>query len=126
MAANELLRYHPVDDVYEEWLDLHRPFRCTAPRPARAMKLRRRPGRLLLRKAPWLQGAWPLGGTRSVRCQRGKSRAAKKSLARKKLPGRSLLQHVATMLLLPHVKTQLQRVGTCKTKLSVTQGLPWP
>src|SRR3954465_11939433 len=21
IAANELLRYHPVDDVYEEWLD---------------------------------------------------------------------------------------------------------
>ena len=92
---------------------LRRPFRCTAPRPARAMKLRRHPGRLLLRTAPWLQGAWPLGGTRSVRCQRGKSRAAKKSLARKKLPGRSLLQHVATIPL-------LQRVGTCKTRLSVT------
>ena len=56
----------------------------------------------------------------------GKSRAAKKSLVRKKLPGCSLLQHVATMLLLLHVKTQLQHVGTCKTKLSVTQGLPWP
>ena len=81
------------------------PFRCTAPCPAWATKLRRRPGRLLLKKAPWLQGARPLGGTRSVRCQRSKSRAAKKSLARKKLPGRSLLQHVATMLLLPRVKT---------------------
>ena len=94
------------------------------------MKLRWCPGRLLLRKAPWLQGAWPLGGTHSVSWQRGKSRAAKKSLARKKLPGRSLLQHVATMLLLPHAKTprcsQLQRVGTCKTKLPVIQGLPWP
>ena len=21
IAANELLRYHPVDDLYEEWLD---------------------------------------------------------------------------------------------------------
>ena len=83
------------------------------------MKLRRRPGRLLLRKAPWLQGAWPLGGTRSVRCQRSKNGAAKKSLARQKLPGRSLLQHVATIPL-------LQRVGTCNTRLSVTQGLPWP
>ena len=94
------------------------------------MKLRGRLNRLPLKKAPWPQGAWPLGGTRSIRCQRGKSRAAKKSLTRKKLPGRSLLQHVATMLLLPHVKTprcsQLQHMGTCKTKLSVTQGLPWP
>ena len=105
ITANELLRYRPVDDVYEEWLDrvaeLVRaaggspapsvPLHRTAPRPARAMKLRRRPGRLLLKKAPWLQGEWPLGRTRSVRCQRGKSRAAKKSLARKKLPGCSLL-----------------------------------
>ena len=125
IAANELLRYCPVDDVYEEWLDrvaelvraaggspapsvpLHRT------RLARATKLQRRPGCLLHKKAPWLQGAWPLGGTRTVRCQRGKSRAAKKSLARKKLPGRSLLQHVATI-------PPLQRVGTCKTRLSVT------
>ena len=80
IAANELLRYRPVDDVYEEWLDrvaelvratgalLRRPFRCTAPHPARVTKLRGRPNRLLLKKAPWLQGAWPLGGTRSVRC----------------------------------------------------------
>ena len=92
----------------------------------RAKRLWQCPGRFLLKKTPWLQGVWPLGGTRSVRCQRGKSRADKKSLARKKLPGRSLLQHVVTKLLLPHVKTQLQRVGTCKTKLSVTQGLSWP
>ena len=94
------------------------------------MKLRGRLSRLPLKKAPWPQGARPLGGTCSVRRQRGKSRAAKKSLSCKKLPGRSLLQHVATMLLLPRVKTprcsQLQRVGTCKTKLPVTQGLPWP
>ena len=131
IAANELLRYRPVDDVFEEWLDRvaelvraagalpHRPFRCTAPCPAWAKRLRRRPGRLLLKKTPWLQGAWPLGGTRSVRCQHSKNRAAKKSLARQKLPGRSLLQHVATILLLQHV-------GTCKTRLSVTQGRPWP
>ena len=50
--------------------------------------------------------------------------SCQEALARKKLPGRSLLQHVATMLLLPRVKTprcsQLQRMGTCKTRLSVT------
>ena len=99
IAANELLRYRPVDDVYEEWLDhitelVRAAGGCSAPsapRPARATRLRRRPGRLLLKKTPWLQGAWPLGGTRSVRRQRGKSRTVKKSLARKKLPGRSLL-----------------------------------
>ena len=103
IMENELLRYRPVDDVYEDGSTaspsssalqgalLRRPFRCTAPRPMRAMKLRRRPGRLLLRKAPWLQGAWPLGGTRSVRRQHSNNRAVKKSLAHKKLPGRSLL-----------------------------------
>ena len=103
IAANELLRYRPVNDVYKEWLDrvaelvraaggspapsvpLHRI------RLARVTKLWGHPSRLLLKKAPWLQGAWPLGGTHSVRCQRGKSRAVKKSLARKKLPGRFLL-----------------------------------
>ena len=79
------------------------------------MKLLERLSLLLLKKVPWLQGASPLGGTRSVRCQRGKSRAAKKSLARKKLPRRSLLQHVKT----PRC-SQLLPVGTCKTRLSVT------
>ena len=55
------------------------------------MKLRGCLSHIPLKKAPWPQGAWPLGGTRSVRRQRGKSRAAKKSLACKKVPGRSLL-----------------------------------
>ena len=82
IAANELLRYRPVDDVYEEWLDrVAELVRATGGSP----------GRLLLKKTPWLQDAWPRGGTRSVRCQRGKSGAAKKSLARQKLPGHSLL-----------------------------------
>ena len=79
LTANELLRYRPVDDVYEEWLDrvaelvraaggsptpsfsLHR-----AP-PYVAMKLLGRLSRLPLKKAPWPQGARPLGGTRHVR-----------------------------------------------------------
>ena len=59
IAANELLHYRPVDDVYEEWLD-------------RIAEL----------------------------VQRSKNGAAKKSLARKGLPGRSLLQ-------LRHAKTPL-------------------
>ena len=80
ITANELLRYRPVDDVYEEWLDrvaelvraaggspaLSVPLHRTPPRAGD--EARRRPGRLLLKKMPWLQGAWPLGGTRSVRC----------------------------------------------------------
>ena len=107
-----------------------RPSRCTAPRPARAMKLLGRLSRLHLKKAPWPQGARPLGGTRSVRCLRGKSRAVKKSLARKKLPGRSLLRHAATLLRLRHAKTPrcslLQRVGTLKIELSTSRSLPWP
>ena len=142
LAVNELLRYRPVDDLYEEWLDRvaelvraaggspRRPFRCAAPRPTRATKLRGRTSRLLSKKMLWLQGAWPLGGTRSVRCQRSKNGAAKKSLARKGLPGHSLLRHAATLLQLWHAKTprysQQQRMRTRKTKLSLTQSLPWP
>ena len=94
------------------------------------MKLRGHLSRLLLKKAPWPQGAWPLGGTHSVRCQRGKSRVAKRSLVPKKPPECSLLWPVATTLLFQHAKTprcsQLQQMGTRKTKLFVTQGLPWP
>ena len=92
------------------------------------MKLLGRLSRLPLKKAPWLQGAWPLGGTRPVRNQLGRSRAAKRSLALEKLPECSLLQLVPTTLLLRHIKTprcsQLQRMGTRRTKLFVTQGLP--
>src|SRR4051812_46147229 len=77
---------------------LRRPLRCAAPRPVRAMKLRGRTSRLLSKKTPWLEGAWPLGGTRSVRRQPSKNGAAKKSLDRKRLPERSLLRLAATLL----------------------------
>ena len=69
------------------------------------MKLQRRLSRLPLKKAPWPQGAWLLGRTRSVWCQRSKSGAAKRSLAPKKLPEWSLLRPVATTLLFQHAKT---------------------
>ena len=80
IAANELLRYCPVDDVYEEWLDrvaelvrtaggspvpsflLHRATPC-AGNDARGCL-----SRLPLKKAPWPQGAWPLDGTHPDRC----------------------------------------------------------
>ena len=94
------------------------------------MKLLGRLNRLPLKKAPWLQGARPLGGTRPVRNQHGRSRAAKRSLALEKLPERSLLRLVPTTLLLQHVKTprctQLRRTGTRKTEPFVLQGLLWP
>ena len=69
------------------------------------MKLRGRLSRLLLNKAPWPQGAWPLGGTHSVRRQRSESRVAKRSLAPKKLPECSLLRPITTTLLFQHAKT---------------------
>ena len=94
------------------------------------MKLLGRLSRLPLKKAPWPQGAHPLGGTRSVRRHHGKSKAAKKSLAREKLPERSLLRLVPTTFLLQHVKTprctQLRHTGTRKTEPFVLQGLLWP
>src|SRR3954468_11745758 len=48
---------------------LHRPLRCAAPRHALAMKFRGRTSRPPSKKTPWIQGAWPLGGTHSIRCQ---------------------------------------------------------
>ena len=94
------------------------------------MKLLGRLSRLPLKKAPWLQGVRPLGGTRPVRNQRGRSRAAERSLTLLKLPERSLLRPVPTTLLLQHVKTprctQLRRTGARKTEHFVPQGLLWP
>ena len=87
------------------------------------MKLLGRLSRLPLKKAPWLQGVRPLGGTRPVRNQRDRSRATKRSRALEKLPERSLLRLIPTTLLLQHVKTprctQLRRTGTRRTKISV-------
>ena len=82
------------------------------------MKLLGRLSHLPLKKAPWLQGAWPLGGTRPVRNQRSRSRAAKRSHALEKLLERSLLQHVKTLRCL-----QPRCMGTRRTKLFVAQGL---
>ena len=78
------------------------------------MKLLGRLSCLHLKKAPWPQGARPLGRTRSARRQRGKSRAAKKSLALEKLPECSLVQHIKTLPC-----PQPRRMGTRRTKLSV-------
>ena len=69
------------------------------------MKLRGRLSHLPLKKAPWPQGAWPLGGTLFVRRQRSGSRVAKRSLVPKKLPECSLLRPVATTLMFQHAKT---------------------
>src|SRR3954470_5108560 len=100
IAANELLRYRPVDDIYEEWLDrVAELVRAAGGSPAPSALLRRTPPRAgneapgayqppPLQEDPWLQGARPLGGTRSVRRQPSKNGAAKKSLDRKRLPGR--------------------------------------
>ena len=107
---------------------LRRPFRCTARRPARATKLRGRLSRLHLKKAPWLQGAWPLGGTHSVRRQRSKRRAAKRSLVLRKPPVCSPHRPGTNALLPQRIKTPRctwrQRTETRKIKLFVTQGLP--
>ena len=71
----------------------------------RVTELRGRLSCLHLKKAPWLQGTWPLGGIHSVRRLRSESRVAKRSLVPKKLPECSLLRPVATTLLFQHAKT---------------------
>ena len=94
------------------------------------MKLRGHLSRLPLKKAPWPQGAWPLGGTHSVRRQHSKRRAAKRSLVLKKLLVCSPHRPVTTALLLQHAKTPRcswrQCTETSKIKLFVTKGLQWP
>src|SRR4051812_19440444 len=46
IAANELLRYRPVDDVYEEWLDrVAELVRAAGGSPAPSVPLRRAPSR---------------------------------------------------------------------------------
>ena len=46
IAANELLRYCPVDDVYEEWLDhVAELVRAAAGSPAPSVPLHRTPPR---------------------------------------------------------------------------------
>src|SRR3954467_7029252 len=81
IAANELLRYRPVDNVYEEWLDrVAELVRAAGGSPAPSAPLRRTPPRVgseapgayrppPLQEDARIQGARPLGGTRSVRRQ---------------------------------------------------------
>ena len=46
ITANELLRYHPVDDVYEEWLDrVAELVRAAGGSPAPSVQLHRTPPR---------------------------------------------------------------------------------
>ena len=108
----------------------HHPSHCTAPRPAWATKLRGRLSRLSLKKAPWPQGAWPLGGTHSVRRQHSKRRAAKRSLVLRKSPVCSPHRLGTSTHLLRCIKTPCctspQRTETRKIKLSVTKGLLRP
>src|SRR3954464_1470306 len=140
ITANELLRYRPVDDVYEEWLDrVAELVRAAGGSPAPSAPPRRTPPRVgneapgafqppPLQEAPWSQGAQLLGGTRSVKRQPSRNGAAKKSRDRKRLPGRSQLRFAETPLRLRRVKTpgcsQLRRMGTHKAKLSLNQNLP--
>ena len=117
IAANELLRYRPVADVYEEWLDRVAELVCVAGgSPAPSVPLHRTPPRTgdeapaAPRPPPPQEGAMaprrvapgrnPL---RQVPAQQEQS--CKKSLARKELPGCSLLRHATTLLRLRHAKT---------------------
>ena len=105
---------------------MHRPSRCLALRPARATQLRRHLHRLLLKKAPWPQGARPLDEIRRAQRPRSKKRAAKRSLALKKVLACSLHHHAMTVLLLQRAKTPCcswrQRAETSKIKPFVTKG----
>ena len=97
LAANELLRYRPVDDLYEEWLDRVAELVRAAggspapshslppPQPAAGDGLMACPHRLDPKTVPWRQGACPRDAIRRARRTRVKKRAAKKSHDREKL-----------------------------------------
>ena len=86
LLARELLHYSPVDDLYDEWLARTTELVIAAGgspapslllyHPARATQLRRHLRHLLLKKAPWLQGVWPLDETRRVQNPCSKKGAA--------------------------------------------------
>ena len=95
IAVNELLRYRPVDDVYEEWLDrvaeLVRAAGAPRRRPSlglilsqpRATGLMACLHRLDPKTVPWHPGARLHGVIHHARRPRMKKEAAKKSFDRK-------------------------------------------
>ena len=101
LMAHELLRFRPVDDLYEDWLDRvaelvraagaprRRPSLCLALRQQRATWLMERLHHLCPRTVPWRQGARPHGVIHHDRCPRAKREAAKKFLGCGKLHLRS-------------------------------------
>ena len=99
--AHELLRYRPVDDLYEDWLDHIAELVSAAggspapslslprPPPATGDVAHKAPPPLCPKTAPWSLGARLHDATRCVTCPRVKKEAVKKSLDRKKTLRRS-------------------------------------
>ena len=129
LAANELLRYRPIDDLYEEWLDrVAELVRAAGGSPAPSLSLLRPPSpratwlmerlhHLCPKTAPWRQGARPHGVIRHVRCPRVKREAAKKFPGREKLHLRSLRRLAKTARYL-----RWRHAGLMKTKLHLRSG----
>ena len=129
LMAHELLRYRPVDDLYEEWLDrvaeLVRAQRANRRRPslyltlnqARAMRLMARLHHLCPKMVPWHQGAQPHGVIRHVRCPRAKREAAKKSLGHEELHPRFPRRLVKTVC-----RPRRRRADLVKTNLQLRSG----
>ena len=117
IAANELLRYRPVDDLYEEWLDrVAELVRAAGGSPAPSFSLHRAPscagneapgapqppppqeGALAPRRvAPGWNPLRPLPARQDQSCQ--------EVPRSKKLPECSLLRSITTTLLFQHAKT---------------------
>ena len=128
-ATNEILRYRPVDDLYEEWLD------CVAELVSAAGGPRRRPSLILTlsppwptrpkaclhhpspKTVPWHQGVQPRRAIRHDRCPRAKREAAKKSHGREKLH-----PHFPRHLVKTVHRLQRCRVDLDKTKLHLQGG----
>ena len=129
IAANELLRCRPVDDLYEEWLDRvaelvraagairRRPTLCLPLNQPRATGLMACLHHLNPKTVPWHQGARFRGVIRYARCPRAKREAAKKSRGHEKLHLRSPRHLVKTA----H-RTQRCNADLVKTKLHLRSG----
>src|SRR4051812_24682995 len=141
IAANELLRYRPVDDVYEEWLDrVAELVRAAGGSPAPSVPLHRTPPRAG-NEAPGAYQPPPLQedamAPRRVAPGRNPLRQAPAQQERscQEVPR---LQEAARALPAPARRdpapaparqdprcSKLQCMETRKTKLSLTQSLPW-